>query len=128
MAPTRSAQLARPAIALAIAVALAAAACAQTFDATTVGVEATMASPAASPAQGTPFKVSRKAVYLLLGTLPVSRPALDDVLNAQVTGSQRVADLKIRVRSRWSDILFTVLTAGIIVPRTVTYEGQVVGQ
>jgi hypothetical protein len=33
--------------------------------------------------------------------------------------------VKIKVRSRWSDVLFTVLTAGLIVPRTVTYEGVV---
>jgi hypothetical protein len=33
--------------------------------------------------------------------------------------------VKIRVRSRWSDVLFTVLTAGILVPRTVTVEGIV---
>jgi len=33
--------------------------------------------------------------------------------------------VKIRVRSRWSDVLFTVLTAGLIVPRTVTVEGIV---
>jgi hypothetical protein len=36
-----------------------------------------------------------------------------------------VSDVRIRVRSRWSDVLFTVLTAGLNVPRTVTYEGVV---
>jgi hypothetical protein len=102
--------------------------CAQTFDATTLGVEATLASSAVAPAQGEYFKVSRKAVFLFAGLLPVSKPALDKVLNAQVTGSQRVADLRIRVRSRWSDVLITVLTGGLIVPRSVTYEGVIVGQ
>jgi hypothetical protein len=36
-----------------------------------------------------------------------------------------VADLRIRVRSRWSDVLLTGLTLGLIVPRTVTFEGVV---
>jgi len=38
---------------------------------------------------------------------------------------QPVADVRIRVRSRWSDVLITALTAGLIVPRTVTFEGVV---
>lgn len=122
------AQISQRALVTATALILATTGCAQTFDATTVGVQATLASPAAAPAQGEPFKVGRKAVYLLAGLLPVSKPTLDNVLNSQVTGSQQVADLRIRVRSRWSDVLITVLTAGLIVPRSVTYEGVIVGQ
>lgn len=100
--------------------------CAQTFDARTLGVETTMASPAGNPAQGDPFEISRKSVYLFFGALPVSRPSLQKVLAAQVTGDAKVADLKVRVRSRFWDIVLTGLTAGLIVPRTVTYEGVVV--
>jgi hypothetical protein len=33
--------------------------------------------------------------------------------------------LKIKARSRWSDVLITALTAGLIVPRSVTFEGIV---
>ena len=102
--------------------------CAQTFDATTLGVEATMASPSSDPAQGEAFEVSKKAVYLVWGSVGVSKPSLQKILASQVTGDAQVADLKIRVRSRWSDVLISVLTAGLIVPRTVTYEGVVVGQ
>ena len=103
-------------------------ACANTFDATNLGVEATMAAPAGAPPQGEAFRVSSKAVYLLGGVLPVSKPSLAKALNHQVTSTQHVANLEIHVRSRWSDILITVLTAGLVVPRTVTYEGVVVGQ
>ena len=35
------------------------------------------------------------------------------------------ADVRIRVRSRWSDLLLSALTLGLVVPRTVTYEGVV---
>lgn len=100
--------------------------CAQTFDATALGVEATMASPVSAPAAGQQFEVSRKAVYLVGGVLTASRPSLRKVLAAQVTGDAQVADLRIRVRSRWTDVLVTVLTAGLVVPRTVTFEGLVV--
>lgn len=102
--------------------------CAQTFDATTLGVDATMASPSSAPAQGEAFRVSKKAVYLVWGSVAASRPSLQKILASQVTGDAQVADLKIKVRSRWSDVLISVLTAGLIVPRSVTFEGVVVGQ
>jgi hypothetical protein len=111
-----------------LGVLLATAGCVQTFDATTLGVEATMASAASAPAEGERFSVSKKSVFLLFGMLSASRPSLQDILAAQVTGDAHVADLRVRVRSRWSDVLFTVLTAGLVVPRTITFEGVVVGQ
>jgi hypothetical protein len=99
--------------------------CAQTFDATTLGVPATLASPAEQPAAGDRFVVSSKAVFGLWGVARFKQPSLRKALAAQLAGGTGVADVKIRVRSRWSDLLFTVLTAGLIVPRTVTFEGVV---
>lgn len=102
--------------------------CAQTFNATLLGVEASMASPASTALQGEAFRINRKAVYLVAGMIPVGRPALRKVLAAQVTGDARIANLTIRVRSRWTDVLLTALTAGLVVTRTVTYEGIVIGR
>jgi hypothetical protein len=99
--------------------------CALTFDATTLGVDASMAAPAGSAVQGEAFTVNRSAVYLFGGLLPVARPSLRRVLAAQATSDARVASLRVRVRSRWSDVLITVLTAGLVVPRSVTYEGVI---
>ena len=103
-------------------------ACAHRFDATSVGVPVTMAGPNAQPAAGERFSVTSRAVYLLWGAVPVSQPALDKVLAAQLVDGTAVADLRIRVRSRWSDVLITGLTLGILTPRAVTYEGVVVGR
>jgi hypothetical protein len=50
---------------------------------------------------------------------------LRKALAAQLTGGSGIADLRIKVRSRWSDVLITALTAGLIVPRAVTFEGVV---
>ena len=99
--------------------------CAHTFDATTLGVPATLASPAGQPAQGDHFSVSSKAVFGFWGVLKFKEPSLRKALAAQLAGGSGVADLKIRVRSRWSDVLITGLTLGLIVPRSVTYEGIV---
>ncbi len=99
--------------------------CAHTFDATTLGVPVTVASPAGQQAQGDRFRVSGKSVFGFWGLLKFREPSLRKALAAQLAGGSGVADLRIRVRSRWSDVLLTGLTLGLIVPRTVTFEGVV---
>jgi hypothetical protein len=99
--------------------------CAEAFDATTLGVPATLAAPAGQPAVGDRFKVSGKEVFGLWGIARLKQPSLRKALAAQLAGGSGVADVKIKVRSRWSDLLLTLLTGGLIVPRTVTFEGVV---
>ena len=110
---------------LALAMASLLAGCAETFDATTLGVPATLASPAGQAPAGDRFRVSSKAVFGLWGIARLKEPSLRKALAAQLGGGASVADVKIKSRSRWSDVLFTIITAGIIVPRTVTFEGVV---
>jgi hypothetical protein len=99
--------------------------CAHTFDASTLGVPATVASPAGQPAQGARFAVSSKSVFGFWGLLRFKEPSLRKALAAQLAGGSGVADLRIRVRSRWSDVLISGLTLGLIIPRSVTFEGVV---
>lgn len=99
--------------------------CAQTFDTTTLGVPVTMASPAGQPAQGSRFRVTSHAVYGFWGLAKIKDPSLRKALAAQLAGGSGIADLRIRVRSRWTDVLITALTGGLIAPRAVTYEGVV---
>jgi hypothetical protein len=99
--------------------------CAQTFDAASLGVPVTMASPAAQAPQGDRFSVTSRAVFGFWGTLRFKQPSLQKALAAQLGGGSGVADLRIKVRSRWSDLLITALTAGLVVPRSVTFEGVV---
>ncbi|MDQ3138346.1 MAG: hypothetical protein M3Q93_12280 [Gemmatimonadota bacterium] len=99
--------------------------CALSFDATALGVPATLASAAGQPPAGARFAVSSKAVFGLWGLARLREPSLRKALAAQLGGGTGVANVKIRVRSRWNDVLFTMLTAGLIVPRTVTFEGVV---
>jgi hypothetical protein len=113
----------RAVVALALVCSLAG--CSLSYDATTLGVPATLASPAEKPPAGDRFKISSKAVFGLWGIARLKEPSLRKALAAQLGGGTGVADVKIRERSRWSDVLLTVLTAGLIVPRTVTFEGVV---
>jgi hypothetical protein len=103
-------------------------ACALTFDAGTLGTNVTVAEPPGNTACVAEFRRSQKAIFLLWGAIPASSPSLGGTLAGQVTGTQSVARLKVRVRSRFTDLLITTLTAGLVVPRTVTFEGCVLSQ
>lgn len=101
-------------------------ACSQTIEATRVGVRITLSEPADQPPVGTAFRISKKAAFLFWGIIPVSRPSVEDVLAGQLIDGAGIADLRIKVRSRFTDILVSILTLGIVVPRSVTFEGVVV--
>ncbi|MBI2402581.1 MAG: hypothetical protein HYV20_07575 [Gemmatimonadetes bacterium] len=119
----------RTATSLALAVGLLGlAGCALTFDAGTLGANVTVAAPPDRAERTAEFRRSQKAVYLLWGLVTASRPSLERTLAGQVTGSQSVANLRIRVRSRFSDLLITGLTAGLVAPRSVTFEGCILNQ
>jgi hypothetical protein len=99
--------------------------CAQTFDARTLGVPATLSAPAGQAPEGNRFAVTSHAVFGFWGLLRFKEPSLRKALAAQLAGGGGVANVRIRVRSRWTDVLITGLTLGIIVPRSVTFEGVV---
>lgn len=111
---------------LPLAFALVLGACSTTVDASLLGVPATLASPGAEPAAGAHFEVTRKAVFALWGLVPIRKPSAREVLAGQLVGGASVADVTIKVRSTWLDVLLTGLTLGLITPRSVTFEGTVV--
>lgn len=108
------------------ALALSVAACTQTFDSVELGVPVSMAEAAATPVAGDSFTVTRHPVWFLYGLLPTGHPSLEDVLAGQLGTGKRVANLRIRQRMRFSDLLITVLTVGLASPRSVTFEGVIV--
>lgn len=101
--------------------------CALTFDSTNLGVPVSMAGVAQSSTSGTPFRVTKHPVFVAWGLLTAGKPRLEDVLAGQVGTGSAITQLRIRVRARWSDLLITVLTGGLVSPRSVTFEGQVTG-
>ena len=101
--------------------------CGYTVDATDVGVPVQLSTAAADTAAGRDFEVTTRAVYGIWGLVPLRTPDVGDVLAGQLVGGERIANVRVHVRSRWSDVLISALTLGIIVPRAVTYEGTVVG-
>jgi len=114
-----------PALPALLALSLLVGGCANNFDASTLGVPVTMAAPAGQQPQGDRFSVSSKSVFSFWGLLRLKEPSLRKALAAQLAGGSGVADLRIKVRSRWSDVLITGLTLGLVIPRSVTFEGVV---
>lgn len=112
--------------ALALLLVLGAGACTQKFDATTLGVPVSMAPPADTTG-AVAFRTSSKSVHLLWGTFTISQANLQKALARQLVGGQQVSGVKITTKSRWFDVLLTGLTLGVVVPRTVIYEGVVSG-
>ena len=106
----------RMARATVIALALLASGCALTFDSSHLGVT------------GTPFRVTKHPIHVLLGLFTVSQPKLEDLLAGQLGAGASIASLRIHVRTGWTDLLVTALTLGLVAPRSVTYEGIVVGR
>ena len=101
--------------------------CSLNFDATTLGVPVTMGSAVGQPAEGEHFRVSSHALWVLWGVARVKAPALDKALATQLVGGKGIADLKIKTRTSFGDLLVTVLTAGLLVPKSVVFEGVVTG-
>ena len=101
--------------------------CALTFDATNLGVPVTLATAAGQRVEGSRFRVTSRALYAFWGLVKLKDPSLRKALAAQLGGASGIANLRIKVSSKWSDVLFTTLTAGLIVPRAVTFEGLVIG-
>ncbi|MDX2194420.1 MAG: hypothetical protein NW201_13775 [Gemmatimonadales bacterium] len=123
---TRAARAALPALALL------ASGCAQTFDATKLGIPAQMSAaapvtPGQPAVEGVRFAVGGKAVHAFWGLFTLSQPKLDQALAAQLVGGGEVRELRIRSRLRFWDIVATGLTLGVLAPRSVTYDGVVVG-
>ncbi|MFN2572705.1 MAG: Bor/Iss family lipoprotein [Gemmatimonadales bacterium] len=109
-----------------LVVALTVSGCALSFDATELGVPTSLAESAQTPPQGAAFTITKHPTYFLWGLVALSRPNVEDVLAGQVGTGARIANLRVKVRARWTDLLVTGLTLGVFSPRSVTFQGVVV--
>lgn len=122
---SRAGRASLPAYAVSLITLLLVGGCATTIDATTLGVPASLSSAAGQRPPGEAFKINTHAVFGLWGMASLKKPAVHKILASQLVGKSGLADVRIRIRSSWSDVLITVLTGGLVVPRSVTVEGVV---
>jgi hypothetical protein len=71
------------------------------------------------------FYVQRRALWLFWGIVPLSTPEVDEVVGGQISGSERVQNLKITTKYTLLDFLISGLTSGIVTSRKVVIEGEV---
>src|SRR5207249_10939880 len=76
-----------------LVLALALGACALTLDSTHLGVPASLAGAAQRPDSGTPFRVTKHAIYLLLGLVLVAQPTFADGLTGHVGSGRRSTNM-----------------------------------
>jgi hypothetical protein len=112
--------------ACAVLIASASAACAMQFDTRSLGVPVTMTPPTTATAAADTFTVTLRAVHLFWGLASIREPALQPALAGQLGTGGAVANLTIRARKRWSDVVATVITLGFISTTSVTFRGVVV--
>ncbi len=122
---TKSSQYNSLSFAVALVFSVAVTGCVMTFDATSLGVPASMAAPATQPAVGDTFNIRSHAWYLFWGLFPSSEPSLERTLEGQLAGGRSVQNLRIHVYRRFTDILITVVSAGIVDPVSVSFEGVI---
>lgn len=107
---------------------LASLACTQTFDAVSLGVPVTMSGAPGEVPAGKPFRVTSHTVHALFGMVTLSQANLRKGLATQLVGADQVAQLKIKTKTRLFDLIISGITLGMILPKTVIYEGVVVGR
>jgi hypothetical protein len=100
-------------------------ACALTFDARSLGVPVTMAAAAGVPVVGDTFTVTQTAVHLFWGAYEVRPARLQSALANQLGEGRAIANLRIRTHHRLLDLVAIALTAGLVSPTAVTFQGIV---
>ncbi len=100
-------------------------ACALNFDARSLGVPVTMAAAAGEPVVGDTFTVTQTAVHLFWGAYQVRPARLQSALANQLGEGRAIANLRIRTHHRLLDLVAIVLTAGLVSPTAVTFQGVV---
>lgn len=99
--------------------------CAMQYSARTLGVPVTMAEPLAQPVPGDSFNITLHAVHYFWGLAPGKVPSLQHALAGQLGTGGGVHSLTIRSRKKLSDVIFTVISLGLVSPTSVTYQGVV---
>ncbi len=102
-----------------------AAGCAMQFSTRTLGVPVTMAEPLAQPVAGDSFNVSLPAIHYFWGLVPGKVPSLQQALAGQLGAGGGIHSLTISTRKQLTDVIFTVITLGVVSPTSVTYRGVV---
>lgn len=95
----------------------------------TLPLESNLQKPVAmtqiSDLRGNEFIVTKHALWLFWGLIPISVPNVDEVIGPRVADSEGVQNLKITMQYGFIDFLLSAVTSGVIYSQTVTIQGRV---
>ncbi len=84
-----------------------------------------MAAGVGQSVPGDTFTVTSHAVYVFWGLANAKQPNIREGIAGQLGAGGGVSNLAIHSRMRWSDVLVTALTLGVVSSTSVTYSGVV---
>jgi len=75
--------------------------------------------------QSQQFAVTKQALWLFWGAIPISVPTVDEVVGPMVADHEGVQDLKITAEYGFINFLISAVTSGVLFSTTVTVQGTV---
>jgi hypothetical protein len=76
-------------------------------------------------AQGNQFAVTKQALWLFWGLVPISVPKVDEVVGPAVADHEGVQNLKITTEYTILNVIISAITSGVLYSQTVTIQGTV---
>lgn len=75
--------------------------------------------------QNQQFAVTKQALWLFWGAIPINIPTVDEVVGPMVADHEGVQDLKITTEYGFINFLISAVTSGVLLSATVTVQGTV---
>ncbi len=75
--------------------------------------------------QNQQFAVTKQALWLFWGAIPINVPTVDEVVGPMVADHEGVQDLKITTEYSFLNFLISAVTQGVLYSQTVTIQGTV---
>jgi len=95
----------------------------------TLPLESNLQKPVAmnklSGSDGNDFVVTKQALWLFWGLIPISVPNVDEVVGPKVADHEGVQNLKITTEFGFINVLLSAVTSGVLYSQTVTIQGKV---
>jgi hypothetical protein len=75
--------------------------------------------------QGKDFMVTKQAVWLFWGAVPLSVPTVDEIVGPLIADHEGVQNLKVTTEYNFINFILSAITQGVVYSQTVTIQGKV---
>lgn len=78
-----------------------------------------------SGSSGNDFVVTKQALWLFWGLMPISVPKIDEVIGPRIADHEGIQNLRITTQIGFIDIVISGITGGVLTSQTVIIQGKV---